>query len=122
MKLRRDGRIAYECLSEDEIFLVANGCGAKNAPVPDWGYFMDACGEHDLRYWEGGTEADRYIADREFYINMHKAARKARWYLKWPLYAAARFYFAVVKRTGVLTYHYGERRTLEDLEALKQHL
>lgn len=122
MKLRRDGRIRYSALTEEEIFLVANGCGAKQAPVPDWGYFMSACGEHDLRYWEGGTEADRAIADREFHINMHRAARSARWYLKWPLYVAARVYFQVVKLGGSFHFHYGKRRGLPELERQRREM
>lgn len=45
---------------------VSDGCtGSPNGPQESPNLWLHCCEQHDLRYWAGGTAADRFDADRE---------------------------------------------------------
>jgi hypothetical protein len=64
----------YLDLTPEQKKEICNGCGAKGGiPIPDTIYGLDieeACNIHDFRYYVGGTQEDKEIADDEFYDNL----------------------------------------------------
>lgn len=67
---------SYYSVPREEILRVVNGCGPgkwKFDFVPDkllGNDFTEACNIHDWRYYIGGTESDRLVADLELFSNM----------------------------------------------------
>lgn len=114
--------INLDDLTEDERKVVLNGCGAKGVKVPHFGYFCDACNEHDLRYWQGGDERKRALADALFLADMREAASRAAWWKRGALYGAAWLYYRAVKKAGMFVFPYGTSRTRADLKAAARKL
>ena len=59
---------SYEDLNTEEKKYLCNGAGRKGF----WGWivpefvFTEPSNRHDFKYWQGGSEEDRKIADREY--------------------------------------------------------
>ena len=110
-------RIIPEELTDEELEFIANGCGPKVMGlgwlVPD-DIFRDACIIHDIRYYVGGNEEDRYAADREFLRNMLDEADK-QWWRRWWRWRAHIYYNAVRTLGKYIAFHYGKRKTREQL-------
>lgn len=94
---------------------IANGCGGIGFDVPDW-IFYGPCQQHDLDYWIGCTEEDRYTADYTFYCSMKAEAAKLPWYKRWFYYGMAYTYYRSVRVFTKKYFYYGPtKRTLDDL-------
>lgn len=99
-RLKEEG-ITYTRLSPATKAVLCNGCGPKGAfvPVPEF-IFTASCNHHDYRYFIGGTERDRYHADRDFYVAMRRdandypqLAKRSRYRLwAWLYYKAVRIF------------------------------
>ena len=70
------------------------GSGSKLSPILSWIYakFQTSGSIHDVRYWIGGNEDDRLIADHEFLENMLKEWADYWGWFRWfrPLARAER--------------------------------
>lgn len=110
--------LEFDDLTDAELDIVSDGtgCGAKGADVPDW-IFLWACLEHDFDYWVGGTEQDRYMADRRFRQHMLEAASYEPWYVRWWYQALANVYYAAVRYVSKKFFYYGEPRGRAEMDA-----
>lgn len=103
-------------LNADQLAHITSGCGNSKFDVPDW-IFRSACQGHDLAYWVGCTEDDRYLADLKFYGDMMVLAAKQPWYKRFFYYGMAYTYYVGVRRFTKKYFFFGEaKRTLEDLD------
>lgn len=70
------------------------GMGSRLSPLINWVYakFQTSAAIHDVRYWIGGNEEDRLIADHEFLQNMLKEWADYWGWFRWlrPLARAER--------------------------------
>lgn len=109
--------IVFENLTREQKKYICNGCGGKGGFRPPQFVFKEDCNIHDVRYYVGCTEADKKIADREFYVNNLKQAQKFNWFLRLFVYKAlAWIYYKSVAWKGKQFFYYGpKKKTLEDL-------
>ena len=117
MGLRQMNRIIFENLSDAEIDFLADGCGVSGTPLnaPDF-LSTDSCNRHDVGYWIGGASEDRKAVDLEFYKNMRKDShRLGGWWGRAYRALIARTYYASVRIFAGFRFHYGTKRTLDDL-------
>lgn len=104
---------------------ICNGCGSKGWPFgwlrPAKLCYSAACDEHDLRYFIGGTEADRRAADNALWIacllalNAWEAERPRGWLGVRLRGIAAGIFWIAVRLGGEAAFHYGPQRTVADL-------
>lgn len=114
-------RLSYSDLTVEDKKLLCNGCGAKAGgwlDVPEF-LFSASCDQHDFYYWRGGSNHDRWVADRDFYKHARKDANAAVWW-KVPFYhLVGLVYFTAVRLIAWNFFSYGKQKTLEDLQALR---
>ena len=66
---------------------------------------------HDYRYFVGGTEDDRYAADKEFLRTLKGRLKKLLpWYLYYPGRVRAQYYYLAVKWFGSNFFSYKGNR------------
>lgn len=97
---------AYSMADPGLVAKAANGCGPGNWKldfVPDHlgeVDFEDACNQHDVLYYLGGTEADRKFADVLLYANIASAILMAGGPMVPLRMAAAIMYYKAVRSCG----------------------
>ena len=102
--------IRYRELTEEQKKFVCNGCGGKSGFInPPEFLFNASCNHHDFLYWRGCTEADREVADKQFYEMMLKDIAEAKWYLKPHYHIWAYTYYKSVRLIGKKFFYYGDR-------------
>lgn len=84
---------------------MSNGCGCETGVLkwfrpPYARTFYVPCCMHDDAYDEGGTEAERMVADKVFFIRMVRLLFKKRWELApwryaWLVFIAYIYYISV---------------------------
>lgn len=87
-----------------------NGCGPSwlGEWVPDGpdGHFLCPCNRHDLDYYEGGSELDRWRADWYLFVRCVQNLSRVSWWvypfgLVWAL-----LYFLAVLALGWTSFNY----------------
>lgn len=108
--------IVFEKLTHEEIGFLTSGCGPDTIAwaIPEL-CFTSACERHDVAYWVGGTSSDRKVADDKFLRNMLDIADLYLFWKRWAKKSAAYTYYYSVRALGWTTWHYGKKRTYEDL-------
>lgn len=111
--------LCFENLTQEQIDFVNSGCGPGKLGflVPEF-IFAKACCNHDIAYYKGGTEKDRWKADYNFFKDMQKAIdeKDLSWIERRYYFTFARLYFAAVVSAGWTSFSYGKQKTIEDLE------
>ena len=112
--------IIYENLTPEELDFISDGCGPSpdelEGLVPEL-VFHNACREHDVGYYIGGTQADRAAVDWRFYQKMLEAASMTSWWKRWFYRTAAWIYYRFVKQFGGTRWTDGPKKTMKDLRA-----
>ncbi len=89
---------------------VGNGCGPNGwRKLPQWHSFQ-TCVRHDIAYFEGGTEADRKIADVALLHGMRDDANTRPVWQRPFYYTMAQVYYTAVRYKGAQYFHYGTKR------------
>ncbi len=83
-----------------------NGCGPDAwLSLPQW-HSRETCNQHDAAYGIGGTESDRYAADRELRAGMMRDAAERPWWQQ-PWYRLqAQIYYCAVRYNGERFFNY----------------
>lgn len=104
----------YILLTREQRKEICNGCGAKGGiPIPDSFLFLDiseACNIHDFRYWIGGTQEDKDIADEEFLDNLLTIIQDVNFFdeLDHIREVEAHIYYIAVKEWGDEAFNFKE--------------
>lgn len=85
-----------------------NECGITKLPVPFGGLFKPACELHDAMYDLGGTEDDRYKADKKFLSRMVELSRRNR-HITWAF-----TYFWIVRACGWMFFNYRDEQKVNN--------
>src|SRR4030042_1847185 len=91
-----------EELTEREVRLLCNGCGAKGGCItpPYAAFFETSCNHHDYGYHKGGQEENRKICDDTLRAYMKKDCSRLPWY-KWLRYRPwCELYYCAVRMFG----------------------
>ena len=100
-------------MNEYDKIVIANGCRPEwlSKKIPDKlenilkpyfdEIFKSDCNIHDYKYYIGGNEQDKKIADKDFYKAMKQSVkRNAHWYSRLWFYYKAWQYYRLVKKFG----------------------
>jgi hypothetical protein len=102
--------------------IICNGAGPKG-----WGWlvpdlcFREAANVHDLNYWIGGGPQHKLLADTRFFIGCLETVLDSKigfWRACLRLGLSFIYWFAVAV-CGWCAFHWGRRRGLAELKALK---
>ena len=108
--------LRYKDLTDEQKKVICNGCGGKGGWIkPPNFIFKASCNHHDFKYWQGGTEKDREIADKEFYKWMRADIADAVWYKQPHYHVWAYLYYLFVRGGGKDYFYLGEPRGLCEL-------
>jgi hypothetical protein len=115
--------LTLENLTQEQRNYLCNGCGNKGLGwlIPEF-IFTEACDCHDIGYWVGGTKEDKRRVDRSFLKDMQDAVEESSWWKRRYYYTWCRLYYYGVITIGKMCFHYGKKKTWEDLEREMQEL
>lgn len=90
--------------------LIINGCKPEWFPdVINVDFIFNCdCNQHDIEYWQGGSEQERKESDKRFLKNMKSRINDSKlgWFKKWTMRRIANSYYKLVRKFGNGTFQY----------------
>ena len=109
---------SFDDLTAEQRAAICNGCGAKGGWFrPPQLMFRASCDKHDYGYWLGGDEAHRLRCDAYFFGAMVTDAALLPIWRRPTHLLAAWLYYRGVRWFGRKSFAFGERKTMDDLDA-----